>query len=167
MLTRGALLLDLVLEIGPALLIQGVPFVVSHHQGTSGVDDLLNDSYVLLSNSLLGVDQHDGHLGLLQRSLGTQRRVEVGATGLVDPATDAGRVHEPPRLAAELDQLVDRVTGGSGNLVDNHPVLACELVEETGLADIRAAYQCYSTRPAARVGVADRGELGQDRQNGV
>ena len=46
---------------------------------------------------------HDGDLGLLERRLGAQRRVEVGALLQVHAATDAGGVDEAPQLAAELD----------------------------------------------------------------
>ncbi len=98
---------------------------------------------------LTGVDEDDRHLGLLQRRLGAQRGVEVGPSGLVHAPPDAGRVDEPPRLAAELDELVDGVAGGAGDGVDDDPVVTGQLVEQRGLADVRAGR-------AARPGAARR-----------
>ena len=156
MLTRGAhgiwtsSSLDLALEVVAALLVEQVPLVVGDDEGAAGVDDLLHDPDVLLGDRLLGVDEHDGHLGLLEGGLGAQRGVEVGAAGLVHPAADAGRVDEPPGLAAELDELVDRVAGGAGDVVDDDAVLAGELVEQRGLADVGAADEGDPARAALR-----------------
>src|SRR5664280_1404888 len=161
------LFLDLAFEVRTTLLIELVPLVVGHHQGASGIDDLLDDTDVLLGDGLFGINQHDGHLGLFQCCLGTQRSVEVGSASLVNPAPNTGRVHEAPGLAAELYQLVDWVAGGSGNLVDDYAVLPRQPVEQTGFADIGTAHQCHSARAAAGVGVTDRRELGQDVENGV
>ena len=93
--------LDLALEVVAALLVEQVPLVVGHDERAAGVDDLLDDPDVLLGDRLLGVDEDDRDLGLLQGGLGAQRRVEVRAPGLVHPAPDARRVDEPPRLAAQ------------------------------------------------------------------
>ena len=123
-------LLDLALEEVAALLVGEVPLVVGDDQRAAGVDDLLHDADVLLGDGLRGVDEHDGHLGLLERGLGAQRGVEVGAAGLVHAAADAGGVDEAPRLATELDQLVDGVAGGAGDVVDDDPLVAGQLVEQ-------------------------------------
>jgi hypothetical protein len=94
--------LDLALEVVPALLVGEVPLVVGDDQGPPGVDDLLDDPHVLLGDRLGGVDEHHRDLGLLQRRLGAQGGVEVGATRLVDPAADAGGVDEAPVAPADL-----------------------------------------------------------------
>ena len=43
------------------------------------------------------------------------------ARGLLDPLADPCGVDEAPLAAAELDQLVDRVDGGAGDVVDDRP----------------------------------------------
>ena len=131
--------LDLALEVVAALLVDEVPLVVGDDEGPAGVDDLLDDPDVLLGDRLAGVDEDDGDLGLLERGLGAQRGVEVRAPGLVHPAADAGGVDEAPRPPAELDELVDRVAGRAGHVVDDDPLLAGELVEQARLADVGAA----------------------------
>ena len=50
-------------------------------------------------------------------------------------------------LAAELDELVDRVAGGARDRVDHRALLAGELVQQAGLADVRAADQRHPARP--------------------
>ena len=150
--------LDLALEVVAALLVDQVPLVVGDDERAPGVDHQLDDPGVLLGQRLLGVDQDDRDLGLLQRGLGAQRRVVVGAAGLVHPAADARGVDEAPRSAAELDHLVDRVARGAGDVVDDDPVLAGELVEQAGLADVGLAEQRDPARTARGRGAADRGD---------
>ncbi len=160
------LLLDLALEVVAALLVEGVPLVVGDDEGAARVDDLLHDADVLLGDRLLGVDEHDGHLGLLEGGLGAQRRVEVGATALVDAAPDAGRVDEAPRLATELDELVDRVAGGAGDVVDDDPLVAGEAVEQARLADVGAPDERDPSRAALGVRAVGR-HVGQHLEHGV
>ena len=140
--------LDLALEVEAALLVEQVPLVVGDDQRAAGLDDHRDDAGVLLGQRLARVDQDDGHLGPVQRRLGAQGRVVVGAAGLVRPAPDARGVDEPPVSAAELDQLVDRVAGGAGDRVDDDPLGAGELVEQAGLADVGLAQQRDPARAA-------------------
>ena len=110
----------------------------------------------------LAVDDEHGDLGAVDRGRGAQRGVVLVPGGLLDPLADAGGVDEAPGLAAELDQLVDRVDGGAGDVVDDDAVLAREPVEQRGLADVGLA----DDRDPARA--ADLGEgLGRGlRQRG-
>ncbi len=52
-------------------------------------------------------------------------------------------------------------------LVDDHPVLAGDLVQQRGLADVRAADQRDAARAADRVAEGLRGRLGQRVEDGV
>ena len=88
------------------------------------------------------------------------------ARGLLDPLADARGVDEAPGLVAEGDQLVDRVDGGAGRVVDDDPVLLGQLVEQRGLADVGLADDRDAARAAQR-GVFVRRRLGQGRQDGV
>ena len=121
------------------------------------------------------VDEDDGHLGLLERGLGAQRGVEVGAPGLVHAAPDAGGVDEAPGLATQLDHLVDRVAGGAGDVVDDDPLVADQLVEHRALADVGPAEQrdpartatLGRRRPSRRTRAAPRaGRRGRHRSPG-
>ena len=140
------LLVDLALEVVTALLVEGVPLVVGDDERATGVDDLLHDADVLLRDRLGRVDEHDGDLGLLERRLRAQRGVEVGTARLVHAAADARGVHEAPRLATELDQLVDGVAGRPGDVVDDDPLGAGEPVEQAGLARRWAARRSATRR---------------------
>ena len=75
-----------------------------------------------------------------------RRDAKYSAPGLADPAADAGGVDEPPGPPAECHQLVDGIDGGAGDRVDEHPICACDSVEQAGLADIGLAEQCDSAR---------------------
>ena len=127
---------------------------------------MLDHAGVLLGQRLAGVEQHDGDLGLLQRGLGAQRGVEVRALGLVHPPPDAGGVDEPPRPAAELDELVDRVAGGPGDRVDDDPLASGQRVEQAATCPRWAARA--APPGAARPGApGDRRRRRQRGQHGV
>ncbi len=155
--------LDLALQVVAALLVEGVPLVERDDQRAPGLHGHGDDALVLDADGLAGVDQDDGDLGLLHGGGRTERGVVVRALLEVDPAADTGRVDELPGDAAEVDQLVDRVTGGAGQFVDDDPVLARDPVQQGGLADVRAADQ---GDPA---GAAERGAelLGRGVRQGL
>ncbi len=82
------------------------------------------------------------------------------------PAADAGRVDEAPRLAAELDELVDRVAGRAGDVVDDDALGAGEAVEQARLADVGPADEGDPARAALGVGAVRR-HLRQHLEHGV
>ncbi|GMA39637.1 hypothetical protein GCM10025883_16820 [Mobilicoccus caccae] len=83
------------------------------------------------------------------------------------PAPDARRVDEPPGLATEFDELVHRIAGRAGEVVDDDPLLPGQLVEHARLAHVGTAHESHPARPATRVGTGDRRLLGQHGQHGV
>ena len=109
---------------------------------------------------LAHVEHDDGDLGLLERGGGAQRRVEVGALLQMHATTDAGSVDESPQLAAEFDDLIDRVAGRAGEFVDDDPLFAGRLVQQRRLADVRPAEDRDAARAADLV-LGDRRDLGQ------
>ena len=68
--------------------------------------------------------------------------------------------------AAELDQLVDRVDGGAGDVVDDDPLAPGQPVEQRGLADVGLADDRDPAR-SADLGVALGRRLGQRGEDGV
>ena len=85
---------------------------------------------------------------------------------LLDPLADPGGVDETPGATAQLDQLVDRVNGGAGDVVDDDPLGAGQLVEHRGLADVGPADDRDPAR-AADLGLLLGRWLGQGVQDGV
>src|SRR5215472_11605355 len=154
---RVQLPVDLGVQPQPAVLPHQVPLVERDDQGTARVDHHGQDAQVLLGEGFAGVNEHDRHLGPLQRSRGAQGRVKVRALGTGQPPPDAGRVHEAPALAAQFDQLVHGVAGRPRGGVHEDPLLACEHVEEARLPHVGAADQRHPARAAGRLkGLARR-----------
>ena len=60
-----------------------------------------------------------------------------------------------------LDQRVDRVAGGAGQVVHHHPVLAEDRVQDRALADVRAGRGCRSPARARARAVRRPGRLRQ------
>jgi len=130
---------DLAVQVPPPLLVHEVPLVIGDDQGPPRLDDHRDDPQVLLRERLAGVDEDHGDLGAVQRTGGAQRRVVVRALVLAEPPSDAGRIDKTPRRAAELDKLVHRVPRGARYRVDQRALVADELVQQAGLADVRLA----------------------------
>ncbi len=163
--------LDLALEVLAALLVGEVPLVVGEDEGTAGLDHHGDDADVLLAQLLGGVDEHDGHLGAVERGLRAQGRVVLVAAGLLGPAADARGVDEPPPAALELDQLVDRVDRGARDAVDHDALRAGQGVEQRGLADVGLAQQGDATRTGvarhARALLRQHGDSGVEQVAGA
>ncbi len=158
---------DLSLEVEAAFVIEQIPFVECQHHGTSRLDGGRDDADVLLAQRVLDLHEDEGHLGAFERGLRTQCGIEVGAAGLMSATADAGGVDEAPLLPTELDELVDGVTSGAGDIVHEHPVGADELVEQGRLADVRATDEGHTTRSALFDTGVDGRDLGQDREHFV
>ena len=141
---------DLAVQEVPAVLVHQVPLVVRDDQGPAGVDHHRHDPQILLRKRLAGIHEYHGHLGPLERALCPHRGEVVSALGLVYPPPDTGGVDEAPDVAAELDELIDRVPGGAGLRVDEHPLLPGELVQQARLADVGAAEQGHPPGAAVR-----------------
>ena len=156
----------LAVEVVAAVLVDEVPLVERDHQRPAGLADHLDDPLVLLGDRLRWRRDQHGHLGPLDRGRGAQAGVVLVARRLLDPPADAGGVDEPPGPAAELDQLVDRVDGGAGDVVDDDPLLAGQLVEQRRLADVRLADDGDPAR-AADLASKLRRRLRQRGEDGV
>ncbi len=163
----GQLGLDLALQVVAALLVERVPLVEGEDDRAARLDGHGDDALVLHRDVLGGVDQDDRDLRLLDGGGGTQRGVVVGALLEVDALADARRVDELPGDTAEFDQFVDRVAGGAGDLVDDDALLAGHLVQQRGLADVRAADQRDPAGAADRGAEGLLGRLRQRLQDGV
>ncbi len=150
-----------------ALLVDGVPLVVGHHQRTARIDDLLDDSDVLLGDRLGHVDQDHRDLGLFQGGLSAQRGVKVGSTRLVHATADACGINEAPHSAAQVDELVHGVAGRAGDVVDDHPLGPGQPVQQAGLTDVGPTQQGHTTRPALAVARRHCRGIGQDVEHGV
>ena len=122
--------LELVLDLLLALLVNEVPLVGDDDERAARVDDLLNDTHVLLGQRCRTIDEDEGDLGLLDRGLGADGGVVVGARRPVHLAADTCGVDEPPRAAVELDELIDGVTGGTGELIDDDALAPGQRIEQ-------------------------------------
>ena len=65
-------------------------------------------------------------------------------------AADTRGVDEPPRAAVELNELIDGVTRGAGEFVDNDALAAGQRVQQGRLANVGATDEGDATRTAGR-----------------
>ena len=150
-----------------ALLVDQVPLVVDQHEGPSGIHRLLDDTHILFGDRLGGIQENDGHLGLLNGALGTQDCVVIGAAGLFHTTANAGGVYEDPSAPVEFEDLIDRVAGRTGDLVDHHPSSPGDGVQQRRLPDVRSAHQGDAVQVVIANRPGDGGHLGKNRHGGV
>ncbi len=162
----GEILFDLPLQVAAAIVVEQVPLVEGEHECAARLEHEVDDANILLADHLADVEHDDRDLRLLERGTGAQRRVEIGALREVHATTDAGGVDEAPDLAPQLDLLIDGIAGGSGELVDDHALLADGLVEQARLADVRASEDRDATR-AADLFFGNGGDFGQHGEDVV
>src|SRR5918994_1166085 len=124
------LTLDLPPQVAAAFLVGQIPLVERDHQRTPCLLHRCEDPEVLFSEWLAGVYHDHAHLSALYGALRTQARVVLMPGTLLDPATDSGGIDEPIDLATELNELIDGIHRGSGDLIDDHPLLSGDLVEQ-------------------------------------
>ena len=93
---------DLLLEVVAPLLVEQVPLVVGDDQRTARLHHHRDDAGVLLAEHLAGIDEDDRDLSTVEGRLRPQRRVVVGAAGLVGAAPDAGEVIKLDTQGSEL-----------------------------------------------------------------
>ena len=149
-LDLNQLTLELVLDLFLTLLVDEIPLVGDDDECASRVDDLLDDAHILLRQGSRAIDEHQGDLGLLDRGLGADGGVVVGAGRPVHLAADTRGVDEPPRAAIELNELIDGVTSGAGELVDDDALAAGQRVQQGRLANVGATDEGDATRTAGR-----------------
>ena len=82
-------------------------------------------------------------------------------------AADTRGVDEPPRAAIELDELIDGVTRGAGEFVDDDALAAGQRVQQGRLANVGATDEGDATRAARRQSRGDGRLRGQDLHDDV
>ena len=98
------------------------------------------------------IDDQRGHVGagqLIARHLGRHRLGQ----GVDRPAAaQAGGVHQHEVLLAQAKRGVDGIAGGAGLVVDQHPLLAQQAVDQRRLADVGLAHEGHADRAGRGVG---------------
>lgn len=94
---------------------------------------------VHLRNLLGAIDQHEDHVGSLDRALGAVEREPFDAlVHRLLPAESSG-INREDGLVAELETYIDRVARCAGNLGHDHPRLTRERVDQCALARVSLA----------------------------
>ena len=141
---------------------------MSHLERTTSVErhrlarDVRNRQ-VVLDDTLARVDEHEHDVCALGSLQSAELRVVLDPLPLLLLAPKAGRVDEDERPLAALQHGVDRVAGRPRLLGDDHPLLAEECVQKTGLARIRAPEDRHPDRVLARLGRPASGQARHDR----
>ena len=86
------------------------------------------------------------------------------ALGVLNFLPQAGGIDERPKVLVQLHQLVDRVDGGAGDVVHDRAIGLGQLVQQAGLAHVRAAHKCNTSRALSdrRGSTRNLGEVAQD-----
>ena len=121
-------------------LIHRIPLVEHEHDGTASVHGGGHDLQILIGDGLRGVEQNQCQFGTLDGGLRAQGRIVFRAGELVLATLDTSGVDKQPVFTVDVDDLIDRVTRGAGKIVDHGTFRTSQLVQQGGLAHIRAAH---------------------------
>ena len=140
----------------PEIGIEAVPLVEGDDEGSSSVEQIAEQTSVLLGHPFPRVEHQDRdvcRLDGLQRFDGAHLLDRAG-----DPrsAPQPGGVDENEGPAPTLERHEYAVAGRSGCVVGDHPVLAQQAVDEGGLARVRAADNRDVQRPSAQPCIVGR-----------
>ena len=126
----------------PLIGLNAVPFIQSNHQRSARLDALTQQVQILLHQAFVGVHGQDHHLGIgnrLQRF--DDRKLFHGLTDILAFAHPSGineRVVSAPTLVVDIDA----VPGGTRLVVDHHPVLTQQSIDERRFAHVGTADNC-------------------------
>lgn len=128
------------LHDGLALIVvlEQIPLVQKHHEGAPAFDGKISDLLVLLGDARGGVDDEQRDVGAIDGTQTAHHGVVLDV--LVNGAllADAGGIDHAIALAIAFDHRVDGVTRGACDVAHDGAVVADHLVEQRGLAGVRA-----------------------------
>src|SRR5690606_36911651 len=117
-------------EFPAAVLIHEVPLVERDDQGLAGIGDHGQHALVLFGDRLGGGDEQDADLGGVDDAAGAQGGIELMPGGRFDLLAQTGGVDELPHVLVQLDDGVNRVDGGAGDIVHHGAFRTGELVQQ-------------------------------------
>ena len=157
--------LNLALKHVAAILIEGIPLIECQDHRTTRINHSLHDTHILLRDRLGNIQQHHGNLRTLQSSLSTQRRVELRTLSHVLATANTRGIHKTPGVAAQLNNLVNRVTSRTGQVVHHGTLRTSQLVQQRRLTHVRATHQSHTTRATQRLRLSELRVLRHDLKN--
>ena len=131
-------------------LVHRIPLVEHEHDRSAGIHGGGHDLQILVGHRLRGVEQNQRQFTELDGGLRAQRGIIFRACELVLASLDAGGVDEQPVLAIDVDDFVDGVARGAGQIVDDGTFFARQLIEQRRLAHVRAAHQSHAAQAGRR-----------------
>ena len=175
LLVRGAALLenrlDDRLRVGQALglaqpLAHEVPLVDDDDDALGGVVDVAGDMRILRGDALHAVDHQHGDIGAIDGAMRAQDAVLLDARPDAPTAANARGVDQDERLALVVDDRINGVARGAGDVADDDALLPDDGVHQRGLTDVGTAHDGEAWRAGQRlVGVLiyRRGQQRGDR----
>ena len=154
------------LHAGLALtvVVEQVPLVEQHNDGTAALDGKTHDLLVLFGNAHGGVDDEQRHVGAVDGAQAADHRVVLDVLVHGALLADARGVDHAVVLAVALHDGVDGVARGAGNVGHDRAVGAQDAVEQRGLTGVGAADDGHVQRIGELIGdlVLLLGQQGHD-----
>jgi hypothetical protein len=113
-----------------------VPFVDGKDARLVLLGNVVGELLVEPGDPLSEVEKKQDHVGAANRSLSPVHRIEIETVADLGAALDARSVNGQERDAVELEVDVDRIAGRSWPLRDDHPLGACQGVDQGRLTSI-------------------------------
>ncbi len=145
------------LDGGDLLGVAEVGLVEPDEDASPPVDGEAQDLGVLLRDALGGIDHQHHDVGPLDGAHRQDHAGHLHGAVLLDDlglAADAGGVDQDEAVAVALDQGIDGVAGGPGAVVDEHPLLAGQPVDQGGFPCVGPPDDRHPDQPVGLRGLA-------------
>ena len=147
-----------------AVIVEQIPLVEQHHDGTAALDGKTHDLLVLLGDAHGGIDDEQRHVGAVDGTQAADHGVVLDVLVHGALLANARGVDHAVVLAVALDDGIDGIARGSGDVGHDGAVGAQDAVEQRGLTGVGAADNGHVQRIGKLVGdlVLFLGEQGHD-----
>ncbi len=153
------------LRSGHRVLLDQIPLVGDQDQGTPGLPRHLSDPHILgVKLFLARVDQQNANLRRVDDPIGPQGAVILDTVLHTCLTSQPRRIDEDDAAAVITEFAVDGVTGGTGDLRHNRPVLADQPVHEAGFPHVGFSDHRHADGVVFRVKIRS---VGQPLQNQI
>ena len=129
--------LNLLLYLGPIVRVHAIPFVDRNHQGTACIQNKTNQMQVLIHQPFPGVDNQDDHMGIVDGLKGfNDGELLHHFTDVFAPA-HTRCIDQRVLVIHAFERDINAVSGGTGHVIDNHPVFPEHTINQCRLAHVR------------------------------
>ncbi len=130
------------------VMIEPVPLVAHDDQRAAAVDHVPQQVNVLLDQPVVGIDQHQHHVGIGDCLQGLDDREFLHGFVHAALAPHAGGIDQRVVFLRAVEGDINAVARGAGLIIDDHPLFPEDAIHQGRFAHVRAPHDGHLDPPA-------------------